>query len=200
MTVLGLHQPGESMLHRCPAGWKLLALVALAVTVLLVHSPIVLGAVVLAVACGYPLARITPRRCWRTARALLTIMLVVFGLQWWLLGLASAAVVSLRLAAALGAATLFTQTTKVDDVITAVARGLRPLRRLGVRPERIGLLVGLTVHAIAELATIASEVRQAQRARGAQRSVPAFAVPLLVRTLRHADELGEALAARGFDD
>jgi biotin transport system permease protein len=33
-----------------------------------------------------------------------------------------------------------------------------------------------------------------------ERSVVAFAVPFLVRTLKHADELGEALAARGVAD
>ena len=37
-------------------------------------------------------------------------------------------------------------------------------------------------------------------ARGAQRSVKAFAVPLIVRALREADAMGEALLARGVDD
>ncbi len=47
---------------------------------------------------------------------------------------------------------------------------------------------------------LAEEVREAQRARGLGASPRAFAVPLVVRTLRHADALGEALAARGVDD
>ena len=53
---------------------------------------------------------------------------------------------------------------------------------------------------MAALSTIAADVREAAKARDAQRSVTAFAVPFLVRTLRHADELGEALAARGEGD
>jgi len=47
---------------------------------------------------------------------------------------------------------------------------------------------------------LAEEVREAQLARGLGMSPRAFAVPLVVRSLRHADALGEALAARGVDD
>jgi biotin transport system permease protein len=47
---------------------------------------------------------------------------------------------------------------------------------------------------------IAEEVRDAQRARGLRGSPRAYAVPLVIRALRHADALGEALAARGVDD
>ncbi len=46
----------------------------------------------------------------------------------------------------------------------------------------------------------AREVADARRARGLERSVRALAVPLVVRTVRHAERTGEALAARGFDD
>ena len=133
-------------------------------------------------------------------KALLIANGVVFLLQWWMLSLDSAAVVGLRLLAAISAANLFTLTTRVDDLVSAVERGLRPTRRFGVRPERIGLLVGLSLQAIAALSTIAADTREAQKARSAERSLSAFALPFLVRTLRHADELGEALAARGVGD
>ena len=50
------------------------------------------------------------------------------------------------------------------------------------------------------VAQLAEEVRDAQRARGLTASPRAYAVPLIIRSLRHADELGEALVARGVDD
>jgi biotin transport system permease protein len=43
-------------------------------------------------------------------------------------------------------------------------------------------------------------VRHAQVARGATASPTAFVVPLVVRSLRHADRLADALVARGIDD
>jgi biotin transport system permease protein len=43
-------------------------------------------------------------------------------------------------------------------------------------------------------------VLDARRARGAQGSLLALAVPVVVRSLYAADAIGEALAARGLDD
>ena len=47
------------------------------------------------------------------------------------------------------------------------------------------------------LARLAAGVREAQRARGARAGIVTFVVPFLVVSLKHADELGEALTARG---
>ncbi|KMS84722.1 energy-coupling factor transporter transmembrane component T family protein [Prauserella rugosa] len=200
MTPLGLYEPGGSVLHRAPAGAKLLAVVALATAVVLLGSPWWLGGLLAVVLAGYVVARVPARRWLPLVRTLVIVSVVVFGVQWWLLGASAAAVVCLRLVTALAAASLFTLTTRVDDVVSTVERVARPLRRFGVRPETIGLLVGLTVQAIATLSGIAGEVRAAAKARGADRSPTAFVVPFLVRTLRHADQLGEALAARGAGD
>ncbi|WP_258342653.1 energy-coupling factor transporter transmembrane component T family protein [Saccharopolyspora gregorii] len=200
MSPIGLYEPGSSALHRTPAGVKFVLLLAFAVLIFLLGSPVALGAVVAGVLLGYTVARIPPRRCWQVSRLLLPLLAVIFLLQWWTLGAQQAGVVTLRLLAAIAAANLFTLTTRVDDLVSAVERGLSPLRRVGVRPERVGLLVGLTLQAVAALSIIAAETREAQRARNADRSPSAFAVPFLVRTLRHSDELGEALAARGVGD
>ena len=168
--------------------------------VFVLRSPGWLGGICVVTILGYALARVSLRRCLLLARMLGVLVVFMFALQWWLLGLDAAVLVCLRLVAALTAANLFTITTRVDDVVSAVERGLRPLRRFGVHADRVGLLVGLTLQSVAALSKIAAEVREAARARGAQRSVIAFVVPFLVRTLRHADELGEALAARGEGD
>ncbi|MDI2029945.1 energy-coupling factor transporter transmembrane protein EcfT [Saccharopolyspora sp. TS4A08] len=200
MNPLGLHEPGTSPLHRLGAGWKLLALLVFAVVTFVLSGPVALSACALAAALGYALAGIRLRRVWQLARVLLPLVAIVFALQWWMLDLARAETISLRLLATLAAANLFTLVTKVDDLVSSVERALTPFARFGIRPDRVGLLVGLTVQAIATLSTIATQVREAQRARGADRSLQAFAIPFLVRTLRHADDLGEALTARGLDD
>ncbi|GGO70165.1 energy-coupling factor transporter transmembrane component T family protein [Nonomuraea cavernae] len=200
MNVGGWYEPGSTPLHRTPAGWKFLVLFVLAGAVFLVGSPVWLAAICAAVALGYAVARVSPRRCLQVLRMLAILVVFVLALQWWLLGPVPAIVMCLRIVAALAAANLFTITTRVEDVVSAVERGLRPLSRFGVRPDRLGLLVGLTLQSVAALSTIAAEVREAAKARGAERSVIAFTVPFLVRTLRHADELGEALAARGEGD
>jgi biotin transport system permease protein len=77
---------------------------------------------------------------------------------------------------------------------------LRPLRRVGVQPERVSLLLALTIRAVPVLVGTLSDVRDARRARGLERSPRALLVPVVLRTMRHADRLGEALVARGVDD
>jgi biotin transport system permease protein len=206
MTPLGLYVPGASPLHRLPAGAKFLGMLALVTVTVVLRSPVALGVICAVVALGYPLARIPWDRVWPLLRSVLLLAVVILALQAWLLDVRSAGVTVLRLVAALGAASLFTLTTRIDDVVGAIERALGPLcsprllGRFGVRPDRVGLLVGLTLQAVATLSEIAASVREAARARGVERSVVAFAVPFLVRTLKHADELGEALAARGVAD
>jgi biotin transport system permease protein len=200
VNPLGLYEPGTGPLHRTPAGPKLAGLLVLVTVTVLLGSSVALAVLAGAVAVGYAVEQVPPHRLGQLLRTLVPVLVVVVALQAWLLGWAPAAVAGLRLAVAIGAAALFTLTTRVDAVVAAVERALGPLRRLGVRPDRVGLAVGLTVAAVGALSAIAGEVREAARARGADRSVTAFAVPFLVRTLRHADELGEALAARGIGD
>jgi biotin transport system permease protein len=200
VNPLGLHEPGTGPLHRLPAGPKLAAVLVLVTAAVLVGSPVVLALMCAAVAVGYAVERVPPRRVGRLLRTAVPLVALVFAVQALLLGVAAATPPALRLLFALAVANLFTLSTGVDAVVAAVERGLGPLRRCGVRPERVGLVVGLTITAVGTLSGIAAEVRAAARARGADRSVLAFAVPFLVRTLRHADRLGEALAARGWGD
>jgi biotin transport system permease protein len=97
-------------------------------------------------------------------------------------------------------AALVTLTTRTTDLVDALVAACRPLRVVRVDPERIGLMVALGIRCVPVVVGLAEEVREAQRARGLTASPRAFAVPLLVRSLRHADALGEALMARGLED
>ena len=49
------------------------------------------------------------------------------------------------------------------------------------------------------IAQVAHEIRDAQRARGLDRSIVAMVVPLIIRTLKMADDVADAIDARSFD-
>lgn len=199
-NVLGLYLPGSSPVHRAPAGAKLLLMVAAGVGSVFLERPWQVAVALVVVAGGYVLARVP----WRTAAA------QVRPLAWVGLGAAvfhvlasgweRAFVVVGVLATLVLLAALVTLTTRTTDLVDAVVRACGPLRRLGIDPDRIGLLIALGIRAVPVVVTIAQEVRDAQRARGLAASPRAFAVPLVVRSLRHADAMGEALAARGLED
>ena len=148
----------------------------------------------------YLLAGLSLGTAWRQVRPLVWIVGFVAVFHVVLSGWERAAVfvgviVSLVLLAA-----LVTLTTRTTDMVEAVVRALGPFHRLGVSPDRVGLLLALGIRSVPVVVGLAEEVRDAQRARGLSASPRAFAVPLIVRSLRHADALGDALVARGADD
>ena len=88
--LVGVHQPGDSWLHRCPTGVKLLGLAAFSLTVVLTRSavaaPVFLGLALLAAAVGgVRLATLA-----RATRAILVLAVVAAGFQWWIDGPAKA--------------------------------------------------------------------------------------------------------------
>lgn len=198
--MIGLYVPGASPLHRAPAGAKLVALAALLLAVSLVRSWEVLAGGLVAFVVAAAVSRVGARAVLAQLRPLLWLLVLVGAVQVWLAGPDVAARVAATLVLAVGAAALVTLTTRTQDLLDALVTVLRPLRRVGVDPDRVALVLALAVRTVPVLAGVAAEVREARAARGAARSVRAFAVPLTIRALRHADRLGEALAARGVDD
>ena len=200
MNPLGLYLPGSTSVHRAPAGAKLLLMLALGVASVFLDRVWEVGAVLVAVLVGYALARIPFRTAVAQVRPLLWIVVLAAAVHVVLDGWARAFVVVGVMVALVLLAGLVTLTTRTDAMVDALVGLLRPFGRLGVDAERIGLLIALGIRCVPVVVGLAEEVRDAQRARGLTASPRAFAVPLVVRSLRHADALGEALQARGVED
>jgi len=200
VTALGLYRPGTSPLHRAPGGLKLAVLLLAGVGAVLLHRPWQVLVALAAVVLGYAVAGLSPRVALGQLRPLAWLGAVTAVFQLVVSGWERAVVVVGVLAALVLLAALVTLTTRTTELVDAVVACCRPLRRLGVDAERVGLVLALGVRCVPVVVTLAGEVRDAQRARGLAASPRAFAVPLIVRSLRHADALGDALAARGVDD
>ncbi|HEX6877357.1 MAG TPA: energy-coupling factor transporter transmembrane protein EcfT [Nocardioidaceae bacterium] len=200
MSSLGLYAPGDSPLHRLPAGTKLLVLLlAGAGSIFLDQAWQVATAFVAALAC-YLVAGFSLRLALRQLRPLLWVVGPLAAFHVVVNGWERAVVFVGVIGSLVLLAALVTLTTRTTDMVEAVVGALRPLRRVGVQPERVGLLLALGIRSVPVVVALAEEVRDAQRARGLTASPRAFAVPLIVRSLRHADDLGDALVARGVDD
>ncbi|KQT69027.1 MULTISPECIES: energy-coupling factor transporter transmembrane component T family protein [unclassified Aureimonas] len=194
--IASLYRPGESLLHRMAAGPKLLALALVGTLLFLLPSlPLVLGALAMSLLL-FPLAGLPLAAAWRAMKGVLLVLLLVGAAQLWLAGWREALLVTARLAGLLLLAGLVTATTRMADMVESFERVLGFLRPFGVDPARIALAIALAIRFIPVLATIAAEIREAQAARGLERSVLAMGVPLILRTLRMADEVAEAIDAR----
>lgn len=199
--MIGLYRPGTSFLHRLPAAVKLLLLITSIVTAtVVVRTPIQVGIVAALVAALFLLARIPVKVVLAQLRPIIWMLLIIGIFQVIITSPARAVVVCGVLLISVALAALVTLTTRVTDMLDTVTRALGPLRRFGVDPDRIGLMLALAIRCIPILATIVHEVAEARKARGLQWSMTALVTPVLVRALRTADAMGDALVARGVDD
>lgn len=200
MDLIGLYRPGTTVVHRLPAGVKVLALLCVSVASIWSTTVPRTATGLVFVALGYLVARIPVREALRLLRPML-FLAVPLALFHSLVSSPRAAfcLVGTLLALVL-AANLVTLTTRSTALIDVAVRALAPLRRFGVDPDRVGVLLLLGIRSVPVVIAAAHGIRDAQRARGLTASPRAFAVPLLVGALRHADRTGDALAARGLDD
>jgi len=199
--MIGLYRPGDSLLHRMPAGLKLLLLIlSIVAATVFVRTPLEVGVVVVVVGLLFAVARIPWTVAVAQLRPVVWMLLIIAVFQVWITSPARAVVVCGVLLISVALAALVTLTTRVTDMLDTVSRALGPLRRFGVDPDRIGLLLALAIRCIPLLTGIVQEVAQARKARGLQWSMTALATPVLVRALRTADAMGDALVARGVDD
>jgi biotin transport system permease protein len=199
-TLLGAYVPRDTAVHRAPAGAKLVALFAISLAVVVVRTWWGVAALAVLVVVVGLTARVGVRALWDQVRPLRWVVPFAFALQWWSLGPARAGLLTSRLVLLVLLAGIVMLTTRTSDVLAAIESGAGPLRRLGVRPERIALVLSLAIRTVPVLVALSDDVRAAQRARGHERDLRAYAVPLVVGTLRQADALGDALRARGVDD
>lgn len=198
--MIGLHRPGTSVLHRLPAGVKLAGLVLTGIGSTFVRTPEVTAGALCVVLLGYAVARMPLGVLLQMVRPVLFFLVPLAIFQTLVTGWERASVIVGVILVLVLLANLVTLTTRTSDLIDVVVRICRPLRRVGVNPERVGLMLQLAIRAVPLVIDLGRRVREAQHARGLAASPRAFAVPLIVGALRRADDLGDALAARGFDD
>ncbi len=201
--MLTLYRPGTGWLHRLPAGPKLLLILAVVLVVSLLPAHWSTAAIAALVALvGYTVTGLGPglrgiRELGHQVFSLRWIMVITLVSQLIFMGPEPAVANTARVTAAIVLAALLSLTTRVTELLDAIERGLRPLERLGLDAARCALLLTVTISTIPVLGRRAAEVRDAQRARGARNNPRTFVIPFLIVALKHADELGDALTARG---
>jgi biotin transport system permease protein len=204
-VTLALYVPRASVIHRAPAGAKLCALAGLSVLVFAVPTlPVVVGALAAVVVLGLVAARLPAALLVRQARAVLWWLVALFVLHAVVTDVLTGALTVLRLMALVLAAAVVTATTRVTAMVAFVERVCSPLRFVGVRPARIGLVIAMALRFIPLISERADRIREAQAARGGSvrglRGLTTTVVPLLVQVLQLAHTVSEALDARGADD
>lgn len=131
-------------------------------------------------------------------RVLMTMTIAWFLIAWWAFDLMAAVTASLRLLSLSSTFFLFFRTTSPYDLSNALVKsGL---------PYEVAFVFRTSLQFVPIISRKARNIFDAQRSRGiplepgwaALRHYPALTTPLLIQAFQLADELAEALEARGF--
>lgn len=220
----GSYVPGDSVLHRLDPRTKLLLGLALVVVIPLTRGLAPLAPAALAVAALYAAGRIPPAKALRSLAPTLVIVALVSLLRlftqqggdtlvnWWFIkvsegGVYEAALAAVRLTLMMMAMGLVTLTTRTLDLTEALERLLSPLARLGVPAHELGMMMGIALRFMPQLAGELHDTYQAQVSRGARlgtspvrgvRMLSSVAIPLFAGVFRHAETLSQAMDARCY--
>lgn len=198
---LGFYVDADTFIHRLPAWVKFVVLIAfiISTTIFAKTIPVAVGCAVVALAV-YPLARIPARVAWNQLYPPLYLLVALAALQWWQQDLETAVTTFFSIYAAIVAAVLLTLATKVSEMMESFEKALAPLGKLGLPVENISLAMSLTIRLLPLMLGTVQEVMDARKARGAGTSLLAFGTPVVIRSIRRARAMGEALQARGVGD
>lgn len=197
MMIEPLYIDGHGPLHRAPAAPKLALLVVAGLVLFAVRDPRWLGLAAALAALLVWSTGVGAAALWRQLRGLIWVLAAigVFTLvfQGWL----AAAAVLLRIAALVGLALAVTLSTRSSALIAVCEQALRPLQRLGLLDAgKVALALALALRFVPEIWRHYQEIREAQAARGLARHPLALVVPLVVRTLKRAEQVAQAIDAR----
>ena len=159
--MLSLYVPGDSLIHRIPAGTKLMLLFAGSIALFAVSNiPLHVGEL-LAIAGLFHVARLPWRAVLRQLRTALLFMVPIFlfhvFITDWVLGLETV----LRILALLLFAVLVTLTTKLSDMIDVLERTFRPLAYLGINPSKASMMLSMVIRFIPLMMREAQEILEA---------------------------------------
>ncbi|WP_075217977.1 energy-coupling factor transporter transmembrane component T family protein [Mongoliimonas terrestris] len=197
--MISLYQPGDTVLHRLGAGPKLAALLVAGVAVTLTTGLGWLGAAALLALAILAVARPPAGLIRSQAIGLAFVTALILALSALAGVWRDGVIFVLRVVALVSLATAVTVTTRTSAIQDLIEDGLTRFGPAGRRgAERLGLAIALVIRFVPELVAHAGALDEARKARGLKASAPRLLVPLLVRTLRTADAVAEALDARGY--
>jgi energy-coupling factor transporter transmembrane protein EcfT len=225
MYHLGQYIPGGSIIHRMDPRVKILSVIFLSIIIL--EGKVLTDAMIAALLIGLvPISRLTPHHMLKALRPLIVFLLLLFLLHllftggtpippfppWGVAptyeGLSRGALVTLKFVLLVLAASILTMTTSPTLMVNGLERLLRPLRIIGVPSYDIATMISIALRFVPTLLEEMTRVREAQVARGADfrkgpllrriKSATSLLVPILMSSLRRADELASAMEGRGY--
>ncbi|WP_041578461.1 energy-coupling factor transporter transmembrane component T family protein [Bartonella vinsonii] len=197
--MIGLYIHQDTFLHRLRPSIKLLFLAVCGTTLFMVSSVTVLSLFLLFVALLYRVAKIPFNNIVKQLKSMSLFLILIFVFQVFCKSWLEGVEVVLRLIILFSLSSLISFTTKVSDMVDSIQAGLQHFRCFGINPSKVSMVISMAIRFIPLLSEKFNEVREAQRTRGFDSNIFALAMPLIIRTIKMASEIAEALEARSYD-
>ncbi|MDE1063312.1 MAG: energy-coupling factor transporter transmembrane component T [Pseudomonadales bacterium] len=196
--MISLTSPVETKAHHWSAGLKLAALCLSTLVLFSIDSLVIKSAFLAFVITLYALpGPIFMRYGLLKLRILWPFILIVFLWHLWIQELLQGVAIIIRMICAVALANLVTMTTKLSDMIDVVHFLTQPLQRFGLNPRVLELSIALVIRMTPVLLNKGENLGMAWKARSTRRSSWKIILPFTLIALDDADQVAEALRARG---
>ncbi|WP_019420407.1 energy-coupling factor transporter transmembrane component T family protein [Paenibacillus sp. OSY-SE] len=223
--MIGRYVAADSWIHRLDPRAKLIAMVIYLVTVILAEQFTELAALTVFALLIMMSSRISLYRYFRASRPLWFIMAFMFifymlfdksgnslvnvaGLNITTGGVTYGAYAVWRMALLVTFTAILTFTTTPVDLNLGLERVFKPIKYAGGSPQQWSMMIGISLRFIPTIFEEADKVMKAQASRGADaqdlsftqkgKMVMTLMVPVIVSAFRRAEELVQAMEARGY--
>lgn len=188
--MISLYRSGNSLIHRIPVGWKLIALAVSLGFISYVQKDLISSLVIaLCVVVFFGISGLKPIELVKQLWQMKVLLLIVFIPQLIFAGLERGSYNTVAVFAGLLLAALVSLTTKTSDIVDLIKRI--------TKSQNFALLIALSINSIALVIGFSKNITEAGLARGVKPNPIRQIVTLFVVSLRYADDYAEALAARG---
>ncbi|WP_341755524.1 energy-coupling factor transporter transmembrane protein EcfT [Candidatus Tisiphia endosymbiont of Ptychoptera albimana] len=188
----------NSPIHRLSPRIKLYSLVVFSSGLFLVSNLFLLSISLFFTFFLYFIAKIPLQKLFIQLRQIIIILLIILLVHIftnnWIIGVQ----VTIRFATLLLFASLITLTTRISEMIDSLNEILILLSYVGINHKKISLSLSLAIRFIPVIVSIFQEISVAQRTRGLERNFIATIIPTIIKILKTAENIAEAIESRSW--
>ena len=225
--TIGQMYPGNSVLHRLDARFKIVFTIMFVVMLFISTSPVALAVNVAFVAAAYAISKIPFKMLFKTLKPVIPIVLfmLVFNiifysgetvlLKFWIIkitkeGLLTAVFMVFRISLIVLGTALLTYTTSSIELTDAIESLLSPLKKVRFPVHELAMMMTIALRFIPTLIEETEKIMSAQKARGADfesgnlakrvKALFPIIIPLFASAIKRAGELATAMESRCYNN
>lgn len=224
-VTLGKYLPLDSPIHKMDPRAKIMAMIVLLVCIFIPTGFIGYGVIGLLLVICVLLAQLQISYIWKSFKPMLFMLVFLSAINAFVIktgtvlftigkftlysgAIIQTAYIVLRLLLMIVITTLLTATTKPLDMTLGIEDLLAPLAKIGFPAHDVAMMISLALRFIPQLLEEAQRIMKAQASRGVDmengkmmekiNAILSLIVPLFVSCFQKADELADAMEARGY--